>query len=218
MIEFWKLVLNFEFKAENFVSIEVERLRLLKSTFRVSFRIASVIMEFHRSLNVESGLWELSVSDWVFLRIWDLMLVIVENLSFELTSANIQGSDARIKNLRILFDSMDDFSCRWGLGWFLRDREIYLVFLGIMFVSYEFHACQIKETSKSSFDGSSQFKTSSIIDLHIWFVFIQGSERILRVLWWFFFVGSCFWCCSPCSCGEPSLMHKSKISLLVGCA
>ena len=40
------------------------------------------------------------------------MLVIVESLAFELTSANIQGSDARIENLRILFDSMDDFSCR----------------------------------------------------------------------------------------------------------
>jgi len=66
------------------------------------------------------------------------------------------------------------------LGIFEKSRALFSLFRRQL-VSCGFHRCRVKEASDSHFDGSIESGMSSIIDLHMWFVF-TGSKRIPRVL------------------------------------
>jgi len=52
----------------------------------------------------------------------------------------------------------------------LRGLNLVLAFSGVILVYCGLHVCQIKETSDSYFNCSIESETSSIIDLHVWFV------------------------------------------------
>ena len=65
---------------------------------------------------------------------------------------------------------MDEFSCRGGLRDFWGFISLFSIFLGVNLVYFGIHGCQVKDTSDLCFDESIEFETSSIIDLHVWFV------------------------------------------------
>lgn len=102
---------------------------------------------------MEFGLWELLILYSELFEDFEPKLDIYEILTFGLTFVNIWGLDTLIGILRVLWTRRDDFRPRCGDDWICRGTELDLSFLGIMFISCDFHEFWVNGTSDSYFYG-----------------------------------------------------------------